>query len=198
MNPVIISAFIGIVVFLIIINVGPEEEALDLRTEKRLNDIKNKTYEVPSTKIQEELDKRQKSIKILTQDTAYSVELVGKVIDNLKAVKKIKNLLKIADINITIDMFILFSLLPLGICFLIAMMARSSESLIFILIGIFLAAIPFILAKLKIGRRLDKFTQQFPDALGLMCSSLRAGHSLNSSFQMVAQEMPYPMNQSPG
>lgn len=38
------------------------------------------------------------------------------------------------------------------------------------------------------------FTQQFPDALNMISSSLRAGHPLLASFETVVQEMPKPVS----
>ena len=63
------------------------------------------------------------------------------------------------------------------------------------LIGIFAGAFPLLSAKMRIKKRLRLFTQQFSDALGMIASSLRAGHSLLAAFQMVAQEMPEPISQ---
>ena len=42
-------------------------------------------------------------------------------------------------------------------------------------------------------RRLRKFATQLPDALELIARALRAGHSLASGFNLVADEMPAPI-----
>ena len=44
-------------------------------------------------------------------------------------------------------------------------------------------------------KRTNLFTQQFPEALDLLSSSLRAGHSLYSAFDVIVKEMPAPINQ---
>jgi len=60
----------------------------------------------------------------------------------------------------------------------------------FLAIGYF---IPILFLRFKKQRRLKKFEQQLPEALGLMGRSLKAGHSFPSSMQLVADEMPNPI-----
>ena len=46
----------------------------------------------------------------------------------------------------------------------------------------------------RINRRRKKFEEQFPDALGLIASSLSAGHTVLRSLQMMCQESPPPLS----
>ena len=59
--------------------------------------------------------------------------------------------------------------------------------------GIVLALAPFVWAFLKRRFRLAAFGKQLPDALELVGRALRAGHSLASGFNLVAQEMADPL-----
>jgi tight adherence protein B len=45
----------------------------------------------------------------------------------------------------------------------------------------------------KRSKRSHRLSEQLPEALDMMSRSLRAGHSLPSSFQVVAGEMPQPI-----
>ena len=58
------------------------------------------------------------------------------------------------------------------------------------------AAACLLLARLfllvQTGKRADRFTEQFPDALAMMARSLRAGHSLTTAVQLVGQEVAAP------
>lgn len=56
-----------------------------------------------------------------------------------------------------------------------------------------LATLPFLWLWWKRRNRLKAFTRQLPDALELIGRALRAGHSLGSGFQLVAQEMSDPI-----
>ena len=53
--------------------------------------------------------------------------------------------------------------------------------------------LPFLVLKLKRGRRQKKFGAQFPDALDIIVRSLRAGHPVPVAITMVAREMPDPI-----
>jgi tight adherence protein B len=53
--------------------------------------------------------------------------------------------------------------------------------------------LPFLYVKMKRGRRLSKLEQQLPEALGMMVSALRVGHSLIASLGAVAQETADPI-----
>jgi tight adherence protein B len=53
--------------------------------------------------------------------------------------------------------------------------------------------IPFLFVRWKRAKRLGKLEQQLPEALGMMVSALRVGHSLVASLGAVAQESPDPI-----
>ncbi len=52
---------------------------------------------------------------------------------------------------------------------------------------------PVLLLRMKRGRRLKKFGIAMPDAIDLMSRSLRAGHSIGASIEMVAEQTPEPL-----
>jgi tight adherence protein B len=45
----------------------------------------------------------------------------------------------------------------------------------------------------KRNKRMDKFEEGLPEALDLICSALRVGHSLNSALGLVTRECPDPV-----
>ncbi|GFO55332.1 hypothetical protein GMSM_23390 [Geomonas sp. Red276] len=47
--------------------------------------------------------------------------------------------------------------------------------------------------KIRAQIRLEKFTEQFPDALTMIARSLRAGHSFTTAIQLVGQELAPPV-----
>ncbi len=61
------------------------------------------------------------------------------------------------------------------------------------LLGIAIAGLPIGWLMMKRKRRLTKFGNQMPEALELISRSLRAGHSLNAGFGLVASEMEAPL-----
>ncbi|REK18051.1 MAG: secretion protein [Planctomycetota bacterium] len=54
--------------------------------------------------------------------------------------------------------------------------------------------LPLFWLMFRRGRRMKKFAAQLPDALELIARALRAGHSLGSGFQLVADEMSEPIS----
>jgi len=53
--------------------------------------------------------------------------------------------------------------------------------------------VPFLYVRMKRARRLSRLEQQLPEALGMMVSALRVGHSLIASLGAVAQESADPI-----
>jgi tight adherence protein B len=54
-----------------------------------------------------------------------------------------------------------------------------------------------VLAQLR-SRRAREISRQLPDGIDLMVRSLRAGHPLNTAFQVIAREMPDPLGSEMG
>ena len=57
-----------------------------------------------------------------------------------------------------------------------------------------LGVIPYFYVKMKYKRRTKLFTEQFPDALELLTSTLRAGQAFATGLTTVADEMPDPVS----
>ena len=84
----------------------------------------------------------------------------------------------------------LVGLMSLG--FLITLLISGN-----IMIGLAIAAVigflPFTVVKQRVKRQGALFERQLADALALACRSLRAGHPLGGSFQMIVDEMDPPV-----
>jgi tight adherence protein B len=61
------------------------------------------------------------------------------------------------------------------------------------ILGVLLTGLPIGWLLVKRKRRLAKFGRQLPEALELLSRSLRAGHSLNAGFGLVATETEAPL-----
>jgi tight adherence protein B len=53
--------------------------------------------------------------------------------------------------------------------------------------------LPIFWLKIKRGRRMRRFEEQFPEALDLLSRAIRAGHAFQSAMGMVAEELPAPV-----
>jgi tight adherence protein B len=53
--------------------------------------------------------------------------------------------------------------------------------------------VPYLYVRLQKGKRMKAFSEEFPDALDLLVSALRAGLSFSAALQIVAEESPEPV-----
>jgi tight adherence protein B len=71
---------------------------------------------------------------------------------------------------------------------------QSGDLITSLIIGTVLGAAPIAFVFNKRKRRFKKFETELPDALDLMVSALRVGHSLNSALSLVSRECPDPVS----
>jgi tight adherence protein B len=62
-----------------------------------------------------------------------------------------------------------------------------------IICAVTIGALPVLYLRHRRQKRLEKFSEQFPEALDMLTRSLRTGYAVVASFQMVAEEMPDPV-----
>lgn len=182
MNFVVLSIIIGVSSFLICFILLSAKEPQKDETQKRLDKIKRKSFES-----EKEIKER---ISLLVNDTTYRIQFVGHILKNFSFSAKIRNALFLADSKLQVDTFIFLSIL-IGV---LAGSLIAIKSVVCAPIGFIFSIIPSLMLHSSINKRVKMFTQQFPDALNMISSSLRAGHPLMSSFETVVQEMPKPVS----
>jgi tight adherence protein B len=84
--------------------------------------------------------------------------------------------------------YMTFLIIPLGGGLLVALVLPPA-----ILLGPLAIGVGFLMLKLKTGKRVKLLLTQFTDAMTLVASSLRAGHSLPQAMLMVPQDMTPPI-----
>jgi len=97
-----------------------------------------------------------------------------------------------ADTSLTATKFFIISA---GLAFAgsVAGAATGISPLIVPVFTIFSGVLPLLWLVLRRRKRLKAFAKQLPDALELIARALRAGHSLASGFNLVAEEMKEPI-----
>ena len=83
-----------------------------------------------------------------------------------------------------------------GVCFIVPAFVvdlRFGSFLQALGAGVLLGFAPFGLVLFKRSKRFGKFEQELPEALDLMVSGLRAGHSLIAAMGLVGRECPEPV-----
>jgi len=83
------------------------------------------------------------------------------------------------------------------VCFGLAYML-SGDMRISLVSGAVGLAIPIIVVRLIEKFRRRQFARQLPDAVMILCSSLKVGMSLQQSFEVLTEEMAHPISQEFG
>ena len=191
---ILISLFLVIIIAYIIFSAQGEEVSEEMKvTQTRLLKIKNKEYDLH---VQKQTSNDKGLMQALLSDEEYSIAFIGKFLDKYNFIHSLKKALKQADIKIDVTQFILavfvMSVILTGLMFI---GPTGGNIFVAIPLGLIGAMVPALLIiKIKTGKRLNKFTAQLPDALSLIASSLRAGHSLPSAFAIVVNELPEPVS----
>jgi tight adherence protein B len=91
-----------------------------------------------------------------------------------------------------VGMFLLIMAAGAMIAYLVGyvVFARLLHALVFMVVG---GVAPLLILHHKKSGRMRAFSEEFPDALDLLVSALRAGISFSSAMQIVADESPEPI-----
>jgi tight adherence protein B len=143
-------------------------------------------------KLTEELNLSPEDIPYILRDEKLSrIPLFNRFLQTINISRYLRRLLEQANVSMTVGELILVSLV-LGVAgFLLGY--RSGNPLLTAVVSLVPGVFPmlYILNRRKV--RLQQFMEQFPDALDMMSSALRAGHSLGKALQLIASEAPDPV-----
>lgn len=176
-----LSLIVGISTAIFIWALFMLEKDLSPSTLRRLEKIKRKSNTNESTKYELDINK---------QYIEYKLPVIGEFLKNYRIAQIIKEMIQLADIDWHVDVFIFLSILC-AVPFLLFLFTPFKMMVLLSLITLF---IPTMYLKFLINKRFLDFSKQFPDALNLMASSLRAGHPLTAALNIVTDEMPKPIS----
>jgi len=88
---------------------------------------------------------------------------------------------------------VLLSMLGLALCGGVIGALRFGHWFEALVCAVITGSLPIPYLRFRRHQRLEKFTEQFPEALDMITRSLRTGYAVGPSFQMVAEEMPDPV-----
>lgn len=135
---------------------------------------------------------RDQIVDIRKTELLSAIPLLHRWLLKIELAPRLHRLLYQANLKWTAGGLMLMS----ATCFVIPayLMYRRSGVLIFsVLIGVLLGGAPFAFVFWKRGQRFKKFEQNLPEALDLMVSALRAGHSLIAGLGLVSRECVDPI-----
>lgn len=135
---------------------------------------------------------RDQMVDIRKQELLSAVPWINRWLTKIELAPRLRTLLYQANLKWTAGGMLLMSLACFAFpAYLIYL--RTNASVLALLIGVLLGGVPLAYVLHKRNQRFNKFEQGLPQALDLMVSALRAGHSLASSLGLVARESPDPL-----
>lgn len=117
---------------------------------------------------------------------------LDKLLYKFKLIRKLDGIIDTAGLKVDVKIFFLIVLISAAAGFIIGIALGKGMifPIIFMLIG---GSIPLFYLNFQKARRIQQFTEQFPNALDMVSRSLKAGHSFSSAVEMVGNEMSEPV-----
>jgi tight adherence protein B len=137
-------------------------------------------------------EQRDQSVDVRRKETFSTVPWINRWLMTLELAPRVRALLLQANLDWTTGRLLLTS----AICFVIGsylVYLRTETAVFAIAIGFVFAYLPFAYVLHRRTKRFSQFEEALPEALDLMVSALRAGHSLVAALRLVAQESPDPI-----
>src|SRR6185312_11708113 len=135
---------------------------------------------------------RDASIDLRKDEHLSNIPWMNRWLQRMEIAPRLRMLLHQANVRWTVGVL----LLVMAACFMIPgylVHLRTGNAIFGIMIGLVCAYIPMGYVRFQRAKRFNAFEQGLPDALDLMVSALRAGHSLIAALRLVAQESPDPI-----
>lgn len=178
----VLSLIIGLSAALLVWMFFVIQKDLSPNTLRRLDKIKRKSNDSGS--------EQKYEFDLSLENVEYKFKAMATFFKDFKFAKQIKDLIQSADIEMHVDTFIFVSL-TCAVPFLLFLFSHFKLMSLFAIPAFF---VPTLYLRQLVSKRFIDFSKQFPDALNLMASSLRAGHPLTAAINMVAEEMPKPIS----
>lgn len=131
-------------------------------------------------------------VDVRKADQMSSIPALDRFLSKLELAPRIRRFLYQANVKWTVGQLSLFC----GVAFVIPAYLvywRTGTLLFGLVVGLIGATGPIFWVYQKRRSRMDKFEQGLPEAIDLIVSALRVGHSLNAAMGLVSRECPDPV-----
>jgi tight adherence protein B len=180
-------------IFLVFLGVFTVTTVLILAVQKTSSRQSKKTLAVLDSAIAASgLQPVEATIDFRKNELLSAVPWLNKGLLNVNLAERLQSLLSQADMKWTAGKLILLSL----VCFAAPayLIHLRTDSVAFsLLCGLVVGVAPLGFVFFKRGQRFAKFEKGLPDALDLMVSALRVGHSFSAALGLVTRESPEPL-----
>ena len=131
-------------------------------------------------------------IDVRKSETFSSIPWLHKLLSRVDLIPRLQKILNQAEVKWTPGALLLMSMACFGLPGYLVYL-RTDSLILSLLIGAALSFLPLSFVLIKRGKRFKKFEAGLPDALDLMTSALRVGHSFNSAMSLVSRECADPI-----
>jgi tight adherence protein B len=135
---------------------------------------------------------RDEIVDLRKQELLSAVPWINRWLAQLELAPRVRLILYQANLKWTTGGLMLMCLA----CFVFTaylIYLRSGVAVLSMLLGLLAGGAPIVFVMAKRRQRFNQFEQGLPEAIDLMVSALRAGHSLASSLGLVSRESPAPI-----
>ncbi len=182
---IIVLVFLGVfaVVSLIMVASGSNASQESKLVSDRLDSV---------LAIEKKPDMSNLIVDVRKSEVVSSIPWIDRFLREIEFVPRVRRLLAQADLKWTVGGLVLMSaaafIFPAYLVYL-----RTGRFLVGVAAGIAIGSIPTLFVLKKRSYRLGKFEAGLPEALDLVVSALRVGHSFNSALGLVTRECPDPV-----
>jgi tight adherence protein B len=135
---------------------------------------------------------QQQSMNLRKVEQVSSIPWLNKRLLNIELVPYLRKMLSQADLDWSAGRLLIMSVAGFAVgAYLVFLYFQSY--LVALGVGVALGALPFGWMYFKRSRRFSAFEKNLPEALDLMVSGLRAGHSLLAAMALVSRECQEPI-----
>ena len=131
-------------------------------------------------------------VDVRKNELLSTIPWVDKLLRQIELTPRLRRLLYQADLKWTVGGLVLMTLGAFAIPGYLVYW-RTGAAPAGLIAGVVFACAPIGFVMFKRNKRMSKFEEGLPEALDLICSALRVGHSLNSALGLVTRECPDPV-----
>ncbi len=131
-------------------------------------------------------------IDVRRNEVFSSIPWLNDLLANVQVIPRLQKILNQAELKWTPGALLLMCFASFAVCGYVVYW-RTNSFLLGLLLGPVAGVGPLVFVLFKRGKRFKKFEEGLPDALDLITSALRVGHSFNSAMSLVARECADPV-----
>jgi tight adherence protein B len=129
---------------------------------------------------------------ILRNELLSDVPFLNRLLAMAPGISRLRLFLEQAAIKMQVGTFV-WIVVALPMFIFILMLALGRPIYQCAVAALIISAVPFAVTGIIRQRRLNKFEEQFPEAMDFLGRAVRAGHAFTTGFELIGKELPDPV-----